>query len=93
MQYLAAIENKTSEILTAINGDYEDQGNSRPGSGSSSRPSSGSPTGSRGSDNNKGAIVDVPLPSATTGEFSGDDEDEGERPFTMAELQESVYAL
>ena len=84
MQYLAAIENKTSEILTAIHGDYEDQ------------ESNGETTlsmANNASDNGSFVKAPLELPSATTGEDSElDDDDDGERPFTMEELQESVYA-
>mmetsp|Transcript_13670 Transcript_13670/g.29363 ORF Transcript_13670/g.29363 Transcript_13670/m.29363 type:complete len:311 (+) Transcript_13670:606-1538(+) len=81
MQYLAAIENKTSEILTAIHGDYEDQ------------ESNGTQMSVPNKKSDNLVKTQMDLPSATTGEFFElDDEDDGERPFTMEELQESVYA-
>jgi len=75
MQYLAAIEHKASEILTANNEDDDgDQGRHRTPSSTVNQ-------------NMKTQMME--LPSATCDE-SGLDDDDGERPFTMKELQESL---
>lgn len=80
MQFLAAIEAKTSEILTTIHGgEYEDEGS----------VIGTSPVNAKSGSHTKSNLE---LPSVTTasGEYSTLDQDDGERPLTMQELQKSL---
>ena len=76
MDYLAAIEQKVSAILTTINGDYEDDAASIVIS---------SPSKAHCNDETV-ATTNLELPSAN-GQVR---ELDGERPFTMEELQQSI---
>lgn len=79
LQYLGAIEKKTTEILSSINGDYDDDA-----SQVLSSPSFKT--------NNNDITVSpkrMELPSATDHFVSGLNEDDGERPYTFAELQKA----
>ena len=79
-EYLAAIENKASEVLTSLHGDDEDPAAGGGGIPASS-PASRAPT----------TTVTLELP-ATAGEHSAsdDDDDGGERPFFFGELKKNL---
>ena len=80
MQFLAAIEAKTSEILTAIQGgEYEEEGSVIGTSPVSAK------SGSHAKSN-----LELPSVTAASEEYSTLDQDDGEMPFTMHELQKSL---
>jgi len=82
MQYLAAIENKASEVLTSLHGDDEDPSAGGGGIPASS-PATRAPT----------TTLTLELP-ATAEEHSAsdndDDDDDGERPFSFGELKKNL---
>ena len=87
-QYLARIEQKATEILTAIHGDYEDQ---------ESHAGLPSPS-SKLNDNDGTSTKKFELPSVASatalGEYMSElDEDDGDRPFTMKEIQHSLRTM
>ena len=81
-EYLAAIENKASEVLTSLHGDDEDPSAGGGGIPASS-PATRAPT----------TTLTLELP-ATAGEHSAsdndDDDDDGERPFSFGELKKNL---
>lgn len=87
-QYLARIEEKATEILTTIHGDYEDQ---------ESHTGVSSPS-SKLNDNDSTSTKKFELPSVTSatapGEFLSElNEDDGDRPLTMKEIQQSLRTM
>ena len=77
MQYLAAMENKITEIMVAAHGDNDEESSSGPPASIANKTES---------------LRKMPeLPSATVDEYPElDDRDDGERPFTMEELRNEV---
>jgi len=79
LQYLGAIEKKTTEILSSINGDYDDDASqvlSSPSFKTNNNDITLSPK-------------QMELPSTTDHFVSGLNKDDGERPYTFAELQKT----
>ena len=84
MQFLAAIEMKTSEILAECNEDDEDPDGT---------PQKQAPSVAMNASIAMSSSLDLPSATSPGGDGSDIDSDDGERPFTMKELQESLRAM